>query len=775
MNMRACCYAMVFFGLFGGLAQAAPANDNFANAINLGSTSTASLTANNTGATLEIGEQSSFYDPTYGYLSTGGSSVWWNWTAPTSGHYYINLNGSSLYPIVAVFTGSPVSALTLITFSVGSGAYGTTPLSFQTTAGTTYRIAVHGYYGGQGAITLNLYPGPVNDDFATATDLGSAASASVTGSTTNGSFEFNEPDYSNPMTGVPNSYGGSIWWKWTAPASNTLEVVDTAGSSFDTILDVYTGISMSSLTSVRHCDDTADDHHSRVAFPVTAGTTYYIRVVGRNAATGAVKLNLQNYSAPVTAADHLLWGRAYLESPSDSLGLADAEFSQVLAMTSGDATARVLKSFVQVARLQQLPAYTQLLTNIGATKSGTNLYKPRLSIPKDANGVPLLVPGSSTALIFQYLQQQVVPALNTAESHLSTVTDSAFLMSMSDAETGKGYSKIDYGAVQVLRSIIQAIKAASNFSEVYDMSASLQTLVDQARNKTLKSQTFKNTFSNFWKFSQSNKRAVLSNSLILADQYYQDGSSFIRTQRINPSDKAYLFHFTATSSGELHMRQNTASMSASLKGVTLWGSERVDLSKLATVGTPLRDFLGNFHDNSMIANTTPDPTFGGTLPDGTQLKVNNFFLKHNMLYDISTYSNWASRLLPGAAPADALPGGNPARDGLNNNLKFAFGLDPNVPEVSASYAVTDIVKDPLDNKNYLTIAFVRRIDSSAVTYVVEVSDDLVTWDKTQLQVQQVGRAVPNADGFTETAVFRVKVDTSQFTTKFMRIEATVVP
>src|SRR5439155_11927 len=73
----------------------------------------------------------------------------------------------------------------------------------------------------------------------------------------------------------------------------TTVVVDTVGSSFDTLLAVYRGTSVSALTAVASNDDIASGNlQSRVTFTPVAGTTYRIAVDGYNGASGTIVLTL---------------------------------------------------------------------------------------------------------------------------------------------------------------------------------------------------------------------------------------------------------------------------------------------------------------------------------------------------------------------------------------------------------------------------------------------------------------------------------------------------
>jgi hypothetical protein len=94
--------------------------------------------------------------------------------------------------------------------------------------------------------------------------------------------------------------GKSVWWSWIAP-SNGLYQLDTTGSSFDTLLSVYSGASVSNLTLVADSDgDPADNYfNSKLTFSATAGIEYSFAIDGKNGASGSVVLNL--VPAPLAA------------------------------------------------------------------------------------------------------------------------------------------------------------------------------------------------------------------------------------------------------------------------------------------------------------------------------------------------------------------------------------------------------------------------------------------------------------------------------------------
>ena len=130
------------------LAGVAPANDNFAAATVLTGT-TFSVSGSNIGATLQTGE------PKHAGVR-GGKSVWWSWTAPSTGTFTLATTGSSFDTTLAIYTGSAVNSLAVLKSNDDqSSRLRTSKVVVSVVSGTTYRIAVDGYRAAAGAITLS--------------------------------------------------------------------------------------------------------------------------------------------------------------------------------------------------------------------------------------------------------------------------------------------------------------------------------------------------------------------------------------------------------------------------------------------------------------------------------------------------------------------------------------------------------------------------------------------------------------------------------------------
>lgn len=356
----------------------AASNDNFVNRFSF-SGNTANATASSLLATKEPGE------PNHAG-NTGGKSLWWTWTAPSSGTLTVDTLGSNFDTLLGVYTGSTVSGLVTRASDDDSAGGVLSRVVLTVSAGTSYQIAVDGQNAISGTVKLQLsflpttQPPPTpasltatdgtfsdrirvtwsasantlsydvhrntstsfagsslianvsgtsfddttavsgqtynywvvarnasgtsapvgpdsgflgsridNDFFANGSTI-IGTNVSVTGSSIAATKEAGEPNHGG------NTGGKSVWWRWTAPQSGSL-IVDTIGSNFDTLLGIYTGSAVSSLTTLVSDDDGGGNLWSRAAVPVTAGVVYHIAVDGFGGVGGSIKLQLAFFSA----------------------------------------------------------------------------------------------------------------------------------------------------------------------------------------------------------------------------------------------------------------------------------------------------------------------------------------------------------------------------------------------------------------------------------------------------------------------------------------------
>ena len=147
------------------------------------------------------------------------------------------------------------------------------------------------------AVGASAGSSPPNDSFVSAIIVNPGAlpySASVyAGGATN--------DANEPPKGCAANSAGSLWWRFTPSVSATYRV-DTIGSDYNTLVDVFRGTALTNLVRV-DCNNDIDSNNpdllvSRLAFRATAGQVHYIRVTGASSSGSNATLHLRKVTPP---------------------------------------------------------------------------------------------------------------------------------------------------------------------------------------------------------------------------------------------------------------------------------------------------------------------------------------------------------------------------------------------------------------------------------------------------------------------------------------------
>jgi hypothetical protein len=259
-----------------------------------------------------------------GYFAPAGQVVWklTNFTAavasPASANWAPAANGIPSVPVTAfavdpansanLFAGSDIGVFnssdggaTWMPYGTGLPRVAVFDMAIQNT-NRLLRVGTHG----RGVWEISLIGGappsptptptpPVNDNFVNAQVI-TGCGGTTAGTNVLATREPGEPS----IAGEPGAH--SVWYQWQAPTSS-ITTITTIGSNFDTLLGVYTGNSVGSLTLVADNDDIVlgVNQQSTVTFNATAGTTYRIAIDGFAAAVGNITLNWQQNSCPASA------------------------------------------------------------------------------------------------------------------------------------------------------------------------------------------------------------------------------------------------------------------------------------------------------------------------------------------------------------------------------------------------------------------------------------------------------------------------------------------
>ena len=256
-----------------------PPNDFFVNPITLTGEAVSAL-GDTRCASKQAGETSHANN-------SGGRSIWYRWMAPYSGSVTVSLLGSSFDTLLAVYTGTTIASLGATLVAQNDDFVGAqSQVTFNATSGVTYRIAVDGYNSGGGAEsgTALLHINPARNDALAGAQTIAGTNGSIMGYTRTATREASEPAHAG------NLGGHSVWFRWVAPQSG-VAVFETAGSRFDTLLAVYTGATINSLSPLAASSSPAGRGLSRVSFNVTAGASYAVAVDGLDGGSGLFRLN----------------------------------------------------------------------------------------------------------------------------------------------------------------------------------------------------------------------------------------------------------------------------------------------------------------------------------------------------------------------------------------------------------------------------------------------------------------------------------------------------
>jgi hypothetical protein len=138
---------------------------------------------------------------------------------------------------------------------------------------------------------------------------------------------------------------GSAWWRWVAPSTRQYTIT-TLGTSIDSVLAVYSGDNLATLTTVAFNDDApSGGRHSETTFTAFQGAAYRIAVAGfAGIGLGEGDVPIEIYPAtasssplalgPVSSAGHTVVRSEHLAAEP-----APLDFSALLTSTSSETVA----------------------------------------------------------------------------------------------------------------------------------------------------------------------------------------------------------------------------------------------------------------------------------------------------------------------------------------------------------------------------------------------------------------------------------------------------
>ncbi len=215
-----------------------------------------------------------------------GSSVWYEFTnnSGLAGTFLISTVGSEYDTILQVYTGSCLATTPRQCDDDGGGGGRTSQLAIDAQPDQTFRIKVTDFNTTPGGGLLNFsvqeVTVPVNDDCVDAMEIDLLSLPFVDEVDTRAAGnELGEASNSCGVDTNPSTFN-TVWYSFTHDGPEPLALrARTLGSSFDTILQLYSGQCMA-LSAEACNDDESDSLTSDLLFTAQPGQTYLLKASG---------------------------------------------------------------------------------------------------------------------------------------------------------------------------------------------------------------------------------------------------------------------------------------------------------------------------------------------------------------------------------------------------------------------------------------------------------------------------------------------------------------
>ena len=528
---------------------------------------------------------------------------------------------------------------------------------------------------------------PVNDNFAAASTL-SGSSLSAAGSNVNATKEIGEPNHGG------DAGGKSVWWNWMAPSSGTV-VIDTNGSSFDTLLGVYTGSAVNALTLAAGDNNSGPNLTSRVSFAAIAGVVYHIAVDGTGGASGNITLNLALSIAgtggtPVNIAS---WNFDTVPYPNP------------LPATTGNGSIDFTGWGGTVTDFGGVTG--QALALQGTAGNGTYIEIDFSMTSYRGLNVAFATRGTSTGYTSGLWSWSANGGPFTTLSGVNTATTSTTFSNKTVDFSGQ--TGLNNAASVRLRYTLDGSSGSSPNVRIDDLVIS-----------AISTPTVSVVVNNTDAYEHNTQPASITVSSSLAAGTGGLPISFALSGTATPP---------GSSSADYTLSGNTSATTVTIPaGAT---SATVTLTPIADTDPT------EFDETATLTLIAGSGYFLGTPASGTIT-----------IHDDTPYNaTWAAQF-PNFHGAVAAPTADPDADGISNLLEFAFNGDPFHSDMSILPTVGSMsFTDPSDGltKPYPTIAFDRRTDAANLIYSVEISNDLTNWTNDAEEISVTPDVSPNME------------------------------
>jgi hypothetical protein len=177
---------------------------------------------------------------------------------------------------------------------------------------------------------------------------------------------------------------------------------------------------------------------------------------------------------------------------------------------------------------------------------------------------------------------------------------------------------------------------------------------------------------------------------------------------------------------------------------------------------PAQVIFGHYHFSFIAGSSTATIQFTDLV--GNNAGADVMLDTVSILPQVPTFSQWQTANFTAAERTDPNFSGwsaDPDRDGVPNGLEYYFHTNPTSGLTATAQPAGPQVGLSSDGTNtYVTFTYHRLLGWTGNLPVVAISSDLVNWDISQTQIEQMGDAT-RADGFTDVITVRLKTPINQ--------------
>jgi hypothetical protein len=258
----------------------------------------------------------------------GGHDVYYSFTPTCTGSYTLDTFGG-MDTVASIHTGCPATLANLIACNDDSRDSRLSSITATLNAGATYTIRIAGYNNTDGAFGVKMTNlSTVNDECPQATSISLGTTAfnnCAAGPTT---FE----------SVCSAFFAHDLWYRVISTNSEVPLTISTAGSTFDTILVMYSACPANGGVPLACSDDFGGTYQSILRAAVPAGGSVWVRVGGYGGQSGAGQLVVTQCLADLAGAgafpDGIIDGNDFIAF-INSFGIGNVAESS-LADVNGD-------------------------------------------------------------------------------------------------------------------------------------------------------------------------------------------------------------------------------------------------------------------------------------------------------------------------------------------------------------------------------------------------------------------------------------------------------